>query len=157
MLYNRQWLDYMPLVFICEGEKDADNVTSLGLKSESRGDSVAVTSGGADSWDPELAKSFNKHQRIVVLPDDDEAGRRYAAQVTASLDAVGVEYKLVSFAGTGCKDVSEYLEEHTMEDLVTLIGVDWVRMPDGSSPFTEDALVVFHVLSDENCFQEITF
>jgi len=65
------------------------------------------------------------------MPDADAAGARFAADVKASLDAEGLEYRVVSFGDVGKKDVTDFLGEHTVEDLVRRIGSDWVRMPDG--------------------------
>jgi putative DNA primase/helicase len=60
-------------VFIVEGEKDADRLTQAGL--------VATTnSGGASasrSWSS-MAQWF-KDRRVVILPENDEAGRRHAS------------------------------------------------------------------------------
>jgi hypothetical protein len=51
-----------------------------------------------------------------------------------SLRAEGIEYHVVSFNGKGAKDVTEYMENHRVEDLMRLIGIDIVQMPDGSYP-----------------------
>jgi hypothetical protein len=51
--------------------------------------------------------------------------------VTSSLDAEGIEYCVVSFADTGAKDVTEYLENHSPSELARLIGTDWIYPPDG--------------------------
>jgi len=61
-------------VFICEGEKAAEALKSIGL--------VATTSAhGSQSpnktdWSPLAGK------RIIITPDNDEAGRKYAEQVS---------------------------------------------------------------------------
>jgi hypothetical protein len=75
------------------------------------------------------------------MPDNDAPGEAYAEAVRASLDAENIKYKTVSFAGTGTKDVTEYLENgHTAEELVQLIDSDWVGMPDGTHPATPNEL-----------------
>jgi hypothetical protein len=94
------------------------------------GKAIGTTSGGADSWNPIFAKDL-KRKRVIILPDDDEAGERYSEAVQESLNAVGIAYSVVTFAGTGAKDVSEYMEELTVEDFVRLIGFDKMTMPDG--------------------------
>jgi 5S rRNA maturation endonuclease (ribonuclease M5) len=129
MLFNARVLQYADTVLITEGEKDAVAVTDLGMKGRS-GIAVGTTSGGSESWDVSLTKELLS-RRVVILPDDDESGTRYADAIEASLKADGIEYRRCSFNGTGAKDVSEYLEHHTVEDLVRLIGIDWIRMPDG--------------------------
>jgi hypothetical protein len=57
----------------------------------------------------------------------------YGEAVRTSLHAESIGYKTVSFADTGAKDATEYLEnDHTAEELVQLINSDWVRMPRGT-------------------------
>jgi 5S rRNA maturation endonuclease (ribonuclease M5) len=128
---------------LTEGEKDAVTVTNLSLLGRA-GIAVGTTSGGSDSWKPVLAKELSSSQRIVILPDDDEAGTRYANAIEESLKAEGIEYRRCSLSGTGAKDVSEFMETHSIEDLVRLIGVDWIRMPDGQE--LEDPLAEPYVL-----------
>jgi len=57
--------------------------------------------------------------------------------IEESLKAKKIEYRRVSFSGTGAKDVTEYMEKHSTEDLVRLIGVDWIayaRWDDAGRP-----------------------
>lgn len=124
---------YFPeMVVVCEGEKDADTVTAArlwALPTQSWGKPspvIGVTSGGSNSWDASLAKELHG-KRVIVMPDDDEPGAYYAAQVKASLEAEGIAYREVSFAGTGAKDVSEFVKTHALDELIEMIGSDWVR------------------------------
>jgi len=133
ILFNRWFIEFADTVLITEGEKDAVTVTELALQGRN-GMAFGTTSGGADSWNPVLAKDL-RCRRVVILPDNDEAGKRYADEVEESLRAEGIEYRRASFHGTGAKDVTEYMETHSTEDLVRLIGVDWVRVPDGGTLF----------------------
>lgn len=130
MLFNMELLHLADTVCITEGEKDAFTVTELHLLSD-YGLVVGMTSGGAESWNSQLAK-YLRGKKVVLMPDADAAGARFAADVKASLDAEGIEYRVVSFEDAGAKDVTDFLAVHTMEDLVRRIGADWVRMPDGT-------------------------
>ena len=65
------------------------------------------------------------------LRDADAAGEKFAANVAASLAAERIEYRVVTFGDVGTKDVTDFLGEHTVEDLVRRMGTNWVRMPDG--------------------------
>jgi len=141
MLYNQHLFDLARTIFITEGEKDAETITSLNLDGgEAVGVNVAVgtTSGGADSWRPILAKQLRTFSKIIILPDDDEAGEKYSQAIQESLRAEGIAYSVVSFKGTGAKDLTEYMEGHTIENLVRLIGKDKVRMPDGTWLYGSD-------------------
>lgn len=138
LLYNEDQLRNAGVIVITEGEKDADSVTSLHLIGQG-GLVVGVTSGGAGSWHPSLAKLLASHKKpIIVLPDDDEPGAKYAVAVRASLEAEGIHCHLASFSGTGCKDVSEFLERHSVDDLVLRIGSPWLSTPDGRQIVCEE-------------------
>jgi len=64
-------------VWICEGEKDADNVAALGL--------ITTTNpGGASKWQPELAQWFEGKQLAYVLEDNDDAGRMHTSKIQSS-------------------------------------------------------------------------
>jgi putative DNA primase/helicase len=64
-------------VILVEGEKDVETLRELGL--------VATTnSGGSGNWETPLGK-YLSGRRVVVLPDMDEPGERWAAAVLGSL------------------------------------------------------------------------
>jgi 5S rRNA maturation endonuclease (ribonuclease M5) len=128
MLYNLDLLEmHVPdTVVIVEGEKDADAVTKLGLVGQ-HGRIIGTTSGHAHSWHPDLVVHL-RGRRVIIMPDDDEPGRKFAEQVKAALDAEGVEYRVISFAGTGAKDVSDFLEASSLDALIEMIGRDWARL-----------------------------
>ena len=94
-------------VYVCEGEKTADAARSLGL--------VAVTSmNGALSpdntdWKP-LAGKY-----VVILPDHDEPGRKYAKAVAAILAKLSPSpvVKIVELPGlTDGDDLVEWIAAH---------------------------------------------
>ena len=91
-------------IFICEGEKDADSVASLGL--------VATTnSEGAGKWAADLNKWFTGKQTVSILEDNDDAGRSHAAKVAAALHGIVSEIRVVSFRELPDHgDVSDWLE-----------------------------------------------
>ena len=128
MLFNLELLHLAGTVCITEGEKDALTVTELHLLSD-YGLAVGTTSGGAESWDSQLAKHL-RGKKVVLMPDADAAGAKFAADVKASLHAEGIEYRVVSFEDVGAKDVTDFLEAgHTAEELAQRIGTDWVDVP----------------------------
>ena len=94
---------------------------------------IGTTSGGANSWTERLAKDLNPlRHNIVILPDNDDAGRRYADAAEATLRKCGFEPRRLTLEGTGCKDVTEYIERYSPEDLANLIGLDWIQSIDGT-------------------------
>jgi len=65
------------VIYICEGEKAADALCSLGV--------VATTShAGAGGWNPDLNQYF-ANANVVVVPDNDTAGWNYAHKIVESL------------------------------------------------------------------------
>jgi hypothetical protein len=83
-------------IFICEGEKDANSVTELGLVA-------TCASEGAGKWTSDLNKWFEGWQCVFILEDNDAAGRSHARLVARNLSAVVNEVRIISLPG---------LEEH---------------------------------------------
>jgi putative DNA primase/helicase len=90
-------------VWICEGEKDAENVAALGL--------FATTNpGGAKVWQPELAQWFKNKQLAYILEDNDEAGRTHTRKIQAALTGIVPTIVVVPFPELAEKaDVSDWL------------------------------------------------
>lgn len=95
--------DRQATVFIVEGEKDADRLASLGC--------VATTNVfGAGKWRDEYNEPL-RGRNVVILPDNDEAGRNHAEQVAASLHNVAESVKVVELPDLLDKgDVSDWLD-----------------------------------------------
>jgi putative DNA primase/helicase len=91
-------------VFVCEGEKDTNNVAALGL--------IATTNpGGAKNWQPELAQWFKGKQLIYVLEDNDEPGRIHTTKIMTALREIVPVIVPVTFPELPEKgDVSDWLE-----------------------------------------------
>ena len=112
------------VVLFVEGEKKADILRDLRLL-DSNGKSVAITTtGGAGSWRIEnVAHLMGK--RVVLLPDTDEPGLRYSADVQASLGRAGIEFQVVDFADHG-NDCRDYLTTHGVGELLRFIDCSWL-------------------------------
>jgi hypothetical protein len=101
-------------VFIVEGEKDVMNLEALGI--------VATTNPmGAGKWRPEYSE-FLKGAEVVILPDNDEPGRKHARQVAESLKGLAKSVKVLELPGLPEKnDVSDWIAKGgTAEDLQRL-------------------------------------
>ena len=98
-LYNMQDVEALPYnlhkilarpdepIFIVEGEKAAEKVGTIGL--------LATTShGGAKKWQRSLNKWF-EGRYVIVLPDNDEAGKQHADMVISELFSVAKQIKRV--------------------------------------------------------------
>jgi hypothetical protein len=103
------------LVFVTEGEKDADRLADLGL--------VATTNpGGAGKWHLVQNLTPLRGRQVVILPDSDEPGRRHAQQVAQSLHQVAESVRVLELPSLPPKgDVSDWLDQgHTKEELLEL-------------------------------------
>lgn len=107
------------IVFICEGEKDADRLCSHGL--------VATTNqGGAGNW-PDALTSHFRGADVVILPHNDGPGRDHAAKVADKLIGVAKRIRVLDLAKNmpalpDKGDVSDWLDAgRTTDDLEYLV------------------------------------
>ncbi|GAB3737332.1 hypothetical protein GCM10028794_19080 [Silanimonas algicola] len=104
-------------VFVVEGETCADALHRLGL--------VAVTSGGASSdgradWRPLQGR------RVILWPDHDEPGRKYADRVSERLSRLGAACECLDVAALGLPEKGDAVDwtkahpEATSADVLAL-------------------------------------
>jgi putative DNA primase/helicase len=120
-------------IIVVEGEKDADNLkVALGQQS-----SIAVTTSprGAGKWKEEFSIYFAGKQ-VLVLPDNDEPGRKHGEDVAASVYQYTQQVKLLALPGLAAHgDVSDYLQGHTAADLIELVkAAPWWKPTAKASP-----------------------
>jgi len=107
------------VVFVTEGERDADRLASLGL--------LATTNvGGSASWKKHASaysEVFRGRVRAVVLVDNDAPGRKWAAEVAASLAGVDCPVVVIELPDLPVGgDVSDWLDAgHTVDELKTRV------------------------------------
>jgi len=101
-------------VFICEGEKDADNLAALDL-------AATTNPGGASKWRREYSEAL-RDRRVCVLPDADPPGHAHALKVAESLRGVAAEVRILALPGLGDKqDASDWVAGGgTAEELLRL-------------------------------------
>jgi hypothetical protein len=89
-------------VFVVEGEKAADRLAKLGILA-------TTNNGGSKNWKPELNQWF-AGRNVVILPDNDEAGKAHADTVVANIFDGAAAVKVVELSGLADKgDVVDYL------------------------------------------------
>jgi hypothetical protein len=112
-------------IFLVEGEKDADALAEEGYPA-------TTVNGGAKNWRAKHAETLAKSE-IVILPDNDDAGRSYAEQAAADLHAAGCTVRVVPLPELPPKgDVSDWFAAgHSVDELETLIGKSPRWSPDG--------------------------
>lgn len=116
-------------VFVVEGEKKADALAKLGFAG-------TCNPAGAGKWPPHFAEHF-AGARVVIMPDNDEAGQKHAYQVGENLDTAAASVMLLDLPDLPPKgDVVDWIAEGgTAEDLAELVGRATEWKPAGPAPF----------------------
>jgi len=125
-------------IHIVDGEKDCDNLREIGL-------TATTCPGGAGKWKPEYSEILLRAD-IVIISDNDRAGRDHADQVAGSLVGIAPRVRVLDLAEhwPQCPeggDVSDWLEAGGAVD--QLIG--WIA----SAPEWKPAAVL-ETTSQEN-------
>jgi len=98
-------------ILLAEGEKDADNLRSLGF-----------TASSFKNWNPDFSR-YIKGARVVLSRDHDEAGVRQAEAAASILSSHAVSVKIIDLfanepiADKNGKDVSDWIETQRNEGL----------------------------------------
>ena len=73
-------------IFIVEGEKDADTLAAHGY--------VATTNPfGAGKWRSQYNSHFSG-RHVIIVPDNDEAGRKHAESVKRQLEPIAASVRV---------------------------------------------------------------
>ncbi len=88
------------IIYIVEGEKDADNLRALDL-------TATTNPMGAGKWREEYTNTL-RGASAIILPDKDAPGINHAHQIAQSLHGKAASIKVVELPGNG-KDVSDWL------------------------------------------------
>ncbi len=103
-----------PLVFLCEGEKDADAMRNI-----CHPQAAATTApNGAKSWKPEYGLCFTG-KKVVILPDSDIPGRLYGKQAMRDIKPCARSVVIASVAPS--KDIFDFLSSHAPSELSRII------------------------------------
>ncbi len=104
------------MVFVTEGEKDAETLRALGP--------IATTAAGGTgaTWTPEMVRHLAGRD-VTVLADNDGAGLVHADKVAAALHPVAKSIRVVWLPDLPLKgDVTDWLEAgHTLEELQSFV------------------------------------
>lgn len=93
------------VIFICEGEKDCESFNSMTNKNF-----IATTNpGGASKWAHEYSKALKSYgvRLVIIIHDNDDAGKKHCLQVAESLSLQDIKVELVSIPKV--KDISEWV------------------------------------------------
>jgi len=115
-------------VFVPEGEKDVERLLNMDLPA-------TTCALGADKWLPEYSDFLNDRD-VVILPDNDERGKRHADKVAKSLWLVNPpSIKILELPGLDEKgDVSDWLDKGgTIQRLLALAKDTLTFIPDSET------------------------
>ena len=125
------------VVIVTEGEHKADKLAAVGL--------LVTTSGAADSagnadWQPLAGRN------VLIWPDNDEAGQRYALAVAAALHLLKCTVRVLDVAALGLEakgDAADWLDAHagaTAADVLGLPSLECPRSGEVVEPVSHNAL-----------------
>ena len=86
-----EWVDDDGLILIAEGERKVDALIKLGWLA-------TCNTGGAEKFSRGFAPYFADRD-VVILPDNDQAGRDHARQVAAILEPVAASIRILELPG----------------------------------------------------------
>lgn len=116
-LYNLQSVLESQIIYLCEGEKDAETLIAAGFCG-------TTNHAGATSWGPHLTEQL-KGKTIIIIPDNDEAGRKRVSLISKALQGVAKEIRV--FVPPGVPehgDITDWAESGG--DLNTILGASVV-------------------------------
>jgi putative DNA primase/helicase len=133
-------LNSAAVVFITEGEKDADCLTGFGLLS-------TTNAFGADKWTLEMSTYLVQRDVVVVL-DNDGKGWVRGAKINESLNGLAKSVKIVSLPGV--KDVSDFFAAgFSFEEFQTFVeATPFEAPPPEPEPTTDTVDLTHQSLSD---------
>ena len=118
-------------VYHLEGPKDVETARKrLGV--------VATTSGSTSSWRPEFRAHYTGAD-VVVIPDNDAPGRKYAEAVAQDLLQVAKSVKVVHLPDLPeGGDLTDWLDSgHTPEEFFTVVEETETYAPEEEEPWPE--------------------
>lgn len=122
--YNLPGLVKSTYCLITEGEGKVDLLRGWELTATS------LDSGASSPWRADYLSYF-QGKKIVILPDNDSPGQRYAERIASVLYGKASEVKIVPLPGVGeSEDVIDWARQgHTKEELIALIKQSLVWNP----------------------------
>ena len=94
------------VVWVCEGEKDADAMAAAGYVATSVPNGAG---NGSGKWSDAWASVLVGARQVIVVADDDVEGRAHAARVTLALLRLLRHSVGLVLPAPGCKDAAEHL------------------------------------------------
>ena len=111
--YNLPNVIKSDIVYFVEGEKDADNLNSLGLVA-------TTTAGGAASFKKRASEyaKYLMNKTVYIIPDNDKAGYKYAEDIKTALSEVTGNIKILKLN----KYITDLKEKEDISDVLKKFG-----------------------------------
>jgi 5S rRNA maturation endonuclease (ribonuclease M5) len=112
VLYRLRELQGRKVVYVVEGERDVERLIDLGIPA-------TTNPGGANKWKDDYTEQLRAAgvESLVVLPDNDDEGRKHAKQVARSCLNAGLQVKIVELTDLPPKaDISDWLDAGRKKD-----------------------------------------
>lgn len=107
-----EWGDKKGTLIQGEGEKKMDRLAQEGF-------AVTTSPGGANSWRKSLAKYY-RGKDVIILPDNDGPGKKYAEQVARDVEEYANSIKIVELPGLQEKeDIHDWLDKGGSKEELT--------------------------------------
>lgn len=129
-----EWKD-LGEIYLVEGEKCADSLRELGF-------AATTTPGGSSGWKSHYADAF-RGKAVVIIPDNDEPGFRYARNAFKDLFEVAAVCGIYQVKGLGPgEDVADWIErggtkEELLNELVMSPSSYDLDIPDSSTAHSD--------------------
>lgn len=132
LLYGQHLYSGQKTLAICEGEIDALSLHEA-IKAEGIQDYIlasSVPSGSSSfNWIDTSAEFISRFDNIIIIPDADEAGKKFSAQASCKLMMTKL-VKICDIESTGCNDVNDILQEYGSKPIVNMVGSAAEFIPD---------------------------
>lgn len=120
VLYNLRKVLENDVIYICEGEKDADNLNRLGL-------CATTNNAGALSWRDSFTQSL-KGKEVIVCQDNDKAGEMRTAKLFTELSGVVNSFRVFIPPGVPEHgDVTDWLDIGGDAQNINILAVNYIE------------------------------
>lgn len=138
-------------IFIVEGEKDVETLKRNGL--------VATCNPmGAGKWRSEFNSSL-RDANVIVLPDNDEAGKAHGDKIARELSDIAASVRIVDLPGLPDKgDVTDWLTQgNTIKQLHEILAITPFYTPNLFSPIKHTSLREKQSINDSRGIHDEVF
>jgi 5S rRNA maturation endonuclease (ribonuclease M5)/rhodanese-related sulfurtransferase len=115
VLYHLPEVLENPIIFVVEGERDAETLREYGFV-------VTTNAGGANApWLPQFTDALRERE-VILIPDNDHAGRQRVLRIARALKGNVLRRIILTLEGPGIKDVSDWFSAgHSEVELIYML------------------------------------